>query len=46
MVPRRGVEIPEMQETPVFIGAGKNDHMCPAQSQRIYGTYCKEQEQR
>lgn len=30
MVPRRGVEIPEMQETPVFIGAGKNDHMCPA----------------
>lgn len=30
MVPRRGVEIPEMQKTPVFIGAGKNDHMCPS----------------
>ena len=30
MVPRRGIELPEMPKTPVFIGAGKNDHMCPA----------------
>ena len=30
MVPRRGVEVPAMPGTPVFIGAGKNDFMCPA----------------
>lgn len=30
MVPRRGVELPEMTGVPVFIGAGKNDYMCPA----------------
>lgn len=30
MVPRRGVELPDMPKTPVFIGAGKNDQMCPA----------------
>jgi phospholipase/carboxylesterase len=30
MVPRRGVEIPALPGTPVFIGAGKNDFMCPA----------------
>ncbi|MER2010399.1 MAG: alpha/beta hydrolase [Psychrobacillus sp.] len=30
MVPRRGVEIPVMSGTSVFIGAGKNDFMCPA----------------
>lgn len=30
MVPRRGLELPKMLKTPVFIGAGKNDHMCPA----------------
>jgi len=30
MVPRRGVELPGMPKTPVFIGAGKNDQMCPA----------------
>lgn len=30
MVPRRGVELPQMPGTPVFIGAGKNDFMCPA----------------
>ncbi|TYS63621.1 alpha/beta hydrolase [Sutcliffiella horikoshii] len=30
MVPRRGVEIPDLSETPVFIGAGKNDPICPA----------------
>ncbi|NMH73040.1 alpha/beta hydrolase [Bacillus sp. RO2] len=30
MVPRRGVELPDLSETPVFIGAGKNDPICPA----------------
>ena len=30
MVPRRGVEIPALPGAPVFIGAGKNDFMCPA----------------
>lgn len=30
MVPRRGIEIPKLAGTPVFIGAGKNDQMCPA----------------
>ncbi|MEK3976887.1 MULTISPECIES: alpha/beta hydrolase [unclassified Psychrobacillus] len=30
MVPRHGVEVPTMPGTPVFIGAGKNDFMCPA----------------
>lgn len=29
MVPRRGVEIPSLPKSPVFIGAGKNDQMCP-----------------
>ncbi|WP_226681617.1 alpha/beta hydrolase [Sutcliffiella horikoshii] len=30
MVPRRGVELPDLSETPIFIGAGKNDPICPA----------------
>lgn len=30
MVPRRGVDLPDLNETPVFIGAGKNDPICPA----------------
>ncbi|MBU9720105.1 MULTISPECIES: alpha/beta hydrolase [Bacillaceae] len=31
MVPRRGIELPNMQGLPVFIGAGKNDPICPAE---------------
>jgi phospholipase/carboxylesterase len=31
MVPRRGIELPDMSGTPVFIGAGKNDPICPPQ---------------
>ena len=31
MVPRRGIDIPDLSQTPVFIGAGKNDPICPAQ---------------
>ncbi|KMJ59620.1 carboxylesterase [Bacillus sp. LL01] len=30
MVPRRGVNLPDLSKTPVFIGAGKNDPICPA----------------
>lgn len=29
MVPRRGVELPDLKGLPVFIGAGKNDPICP-----------------
>lgn len=29
MVPRRGVDLPDLSGTPVFIGAGTNDQMCP-----------------
>lgn len=31
MVPRRGIELPELNGVPVFITAGKNDPICPAQ---------------
>ncbi|CAG9621946.1 alpha/beta hydrolase [Sutcliffiella rhizosphaerae] len=31
MVPRRGIELPNMNGVKVFIGAGKNDPICPAQ---------------
>lgn len=30
MVPRRGIELPNLSEVPVFIAAGKNDPICPA----------------
>ncbi|MEA0552610.1 alpha/beta hydrolase [Lysinibacillus irui] len=31
MVPRRGIELPQLSSIPVFIGAGTNDPMCTAQ---------------
>ncbi|CAH0347124.1 alpha/beta hydrolase [Bacillus sp. CECT 9360] len=31
MVPRRGIELPELTGVPVFIGAGSNDPICPPQ---------------
>ncbi|MBH0155016.1 alpha/beta hydrolase [Fictibacillus sp. 5RED26] len=31
MVPRRGIELPNLDGLPVFIGAGKNDPICPPQ---------------
>ncbi|MCP8967925.1 alpha/beta hydrolase [Ectobacillus ponti] len=31
MVPRRGIELPPQRELPVFISAGHNDPICPAQ---------------
>lgn len=30
MVPRRGIELPNLQGTPIFIGAGENDPICPS----------------
>ncbi len=30
MVPRRGIELPDLSEVSVFIAAGKNDPMCTA----------------
>ncbi|MBO0992789.1 alpha/beta hydrolase [Bacillus sp. SD088] len=30
MVPRRGIELPDLSGAPVFIGAGKNDPLCSA----------------
>lgn len=31
MVPRRGVELPDLTGTSVFLAAGKNDPICPAE---------------
>lgn len=31
MVPRRGIDLPDLTDTPVFIAAGKNDPICPPQ---------------
>lgn len=31
MVPRRGIDLPDLKDVPVFIAAGKNDPICPAQ---------------
>jgi phospholipase/carboxylesterase len=31
MVPRRGIAIPNLTDTPIFIGAGTNDPICSAQ---------------
>lgn len=31
MVPRRGIGLPDLAGTPVFIGAGRNDPICPPQ---------------
>lgn len=31
MVPRRGIDIPNLSSVPIFIGAGRNDRICPPQ---------------
>lgn len=31
MVPRRGIDLPNLKDLPVFIAAGKNDPICPLQ---------------
>ncbi|KRE58345.1 alpha/beta hydrolase [Paenibacillus sp. Soil750] len=36
MVPRRGIPLPDLSDTPVFIGAGKNDPICsPEESEEL-----------
>lgn len=38
MVPRRGIDLPELTGVPVFIGAGSNDPLCsPAESIELAG---------
>lgn len=38
MVPRRGIELPDLSGVPVFIGAGRNDPICaPAESEELQG---------
>lgn len=34
MVPRRGIELPDLAGVPIFIGAGSNDNMCPPNETR------------
>jgi phospholipase/carboxylesterase len=34
MVPRRGIALPNLQDTKVFIAAGTNDPICPAQESK------------
>ncbi|NEW07396.1 alpha/beta hydrolase [Paenibacillus sp. SYP-B3998] len=31
MVPRRGVQLPDLSAVPIFLGAGENDPICPPQ---------------
>ncbi|MEH6940615.1 alpha/beta hydrolase [Bacillus sp. JJ722] len=39
MVPRRGIELPNLSDTSVFIAAGKNDPICPAaESEELFTT--------
>ncbi|EXX88473.1 carboxylesterase [Paenibacillus darwinianus] len=36
MVPRRGIELPDLSAVPVFIGAGRNDPLCsPQESEEL-----------
>ncbi|MBW5448260.1 alpha/beta hydrolase fold domain-containing protein [Cohnella sp. CFH 77786] len=36
MVPRRGIPLPDLSGTPIFIGAGRNDPLCPpAESEEL-----------
>ncbi|WP_313997376.1 alpha/beta hydrolase [uncultured Paenibacillus sp.] len=36
MVPRRGIELPDLAAVPVFIGAGRNDPLCsPQESEEL-----------
>jgi phospholipase/carboxylesterase len=34
MVPRRGIELPDLEGTPVLIAAGTNDPLCPPQESK------------
>ncbi|KKK39398.1 carboxylesterase [Mesobacillus campisalis] len=37
MVPRRGIQLPELGGTSIFIGAGTNDPICPPEESRELG---------
>ncbi|SFJ98753.1 phospholipase/carboxylesterase [Halobacillus dabanensis] len=39
MVPRRGIEVANQTGLPVFIGAGENDPICPAQETKDLNDY-------
>jgi phospholipase/carboxylesterase len=39
MVPQRGIDLPNQTGLPVFIGAGENDPICPAQETRDLDEY-------
>jgi phospholipase/carboxylesterase len=41
MVPRRGVELPDLTGLPIFIGAGSNDPICPPQETEDLSTLLK-----
>ncbi|HZG70951.1 MAG TPA: alpha/beta hydrolase, partial [Chondromyces sp.] len=34
MVPRRGIELPNLKSIPIFISAGKNDPICPSEESK------------
>ncbi|MGY0402232.1 alpha/beta hydrolase [Carnobacterium jeotgali] len=37
MVPRRGIALPDLTDTPIFISAGTNDPICPSkESEELY----------
>lgn len=37
MVPRRGISLPDLTDTPIFISAGTNDPICPSkESEELY----------
>lgn len=42
MVPRRGIDLPNLTGTPVFIGAGTNDPICPAEESEELKTLLEE----
>lgn len=42
MVPLRGLELPDLSDTPVFIGAGTNDPICPSEESTELESLLKE----
>jgi phospholipase/carboxylesterase len=42
MVPRRGIDLPELEGKRVFIAAGKNDPICPPEESEELNTLLKE----
>lgn len=42
MVPRRGIQLPDLSGTPVFIGAGEHDPLCPPEETKELAQLLKE----